>query len=96
MFTALSKEEKGALCTTYFTPLLLKDPIGMMSMLAVEIFDRHLDDVLRLNLLKIILSILLLNKRRNVGVKYVDMVDNLVQFNRFPGVSKSINSCEVK
>ncbi|KAF6156512.1 hypothetical protein GIB67_011313 [Kingdonia uniflora] len=46
--------------------------------------ERHHDDVLRLNLLKIILSFLLPNKGRNVGVKYVDLVDSLVQFNRFP------------
>ncbi|KAF6172658.1 hypothetical protein GIB67_041981 [Kingdonia uniflora] len=35
--------------------------------------ERHHDDLLRLNLLKIILPFLLLNKGRNVGVKYVDM-----------------------
>ncbi|KAF6171308.1 hypothetical protein GIB67_036976 [Kingdonia uniflora] len=46
--------------------------------------ERHHEDVLRLNLLKIILSFLLPNNGRNVGVKYFDLVDNLVQFNRFP------------
>ncbi|KAF6172231.1 hypothetical protein GIB67_024853 [Kingdonia uniflora] len=33
MFAALSKEEKGALYTTYFSPLLLIDPIATMSTL---------------------------------------------------------------
>ncbi|KAF6140460.1 hypothetical protein GIB67_014383, partial [Kingdonia uniflora] len=46
--------------------------------------ERHHDDALRLNLLKIILSFLLSNKGRNVEVRYVDMVDDLYQFNRFP------------
>ncbi|KAF6158121.1 hypothetical protein GIB67_014915 [Kingdonia uniflora] len=55
--------------------------------------ERHHDDVLRLNLLKIILFFLLPNKGRNVEVRYVDMVDDLDQFNRFPGVNKSLNSC---
>ncbi|KAF6155089.1 hypothetical protein GIB67_035836 [Kingdonia uniflora] len=77
MFASLPEEEKGALCTTCLAPLLLIDPIGTMSTLVVEIFDRHLDDVLRLNLLKIILSFLLPNKGRNVWVKYVDMADDL-------------------
>ncbi|KAF6142921.1 hypothetical protein GIB67_003877 [Kingdonia uniflora] len=46
--------------------------------------ERHYDDVLRLNLLKIKLSFLIPIKGRNVGVKYVALVDNLDQFNRFP------------
>ncbi|KAF6140893.1 hypothetical protein GIB67_042306 [Kingdonia uniflora] len=46
--------------------------------------ERHQDDVLQLNLLKIMLSFLLPNKGRNVWVKYVDLVDDLDQFNRFP------------
>ncbi|KAF6158167.1 hypothetical protein GIB67_014961 [Kingdonia uniflora] len=46
--------------------------------------ERHHDDVLRLNLLKIILSFLLPNKGINVEVKYVDLVDDLHQFNKFP------------
>ncbi|KAF6158010.1 hypothetical protein GIB67_008139 [Kingdonia uniflora] len=46
--------------------------------------ERHQEDVLRLNLLKIILSFLLPNKRRNVEVRYVDLVDDLDQFNKFP------------
>ncbi|KAF6158821.1 hypothetical protein GIB67_012464 [Kingdonia uniflora] len=37
----------------------------------------HQEEVLRLNLLKIILSFLLPNKRRNVWVKYDDLVDDL-------------------
>ncbi|KAF6142888.1 hypothetical protein GIB67_022767 [Kingdonia uniflora] len=41
------------------------------------ILERHQEDVLRLNLLKIILSFLLPNKGRNVWVKYVDLVDDL-------------------
>ncbi|KAF6149935.1 hypothetical protein GIB67_008656 [Kingdonia uniflora] len=45
--------------------------------------ERHQEDVLRLNLLKIILSFLLPNKGRNVWVKYADLVDDLDQFNRF-------------
>ncbi|KAF6162330.1 hypothetical protein GIB67_008459 [Kingdonia uniflora] len=45
--------------------------------------ERHHDDVLRLNLLKIILSFLLPNKGRNVEVRYVDLVDNLDHLNRF-------------
>ncbi|KAF6167887.1 hypothetical protein GIB67_027665 [Kingdonia uniflora] len=45
--------------------------------------ERHHDDALRLNLLKIILSFLLPNKGRNVWVKYVDLVDDLQQFNKF-------------
>ncbi|KAF6137149.1 hypothetical protein GIB67_030913 [Kingdonia uniflora] len=45
--------------------------------------ERHHDDVLRLNLLKIILFFLLPNKGRNVWVKYVDLVDDLQQFNKF-------------
>ncbi|KAF6165105.1 hypothetical protein GIB67_000689 [Kingdonia uniflora] len=84
MFAALPEEEKGVLRATCFAPLLLIDPIAMMSTLVVEIFDRHLEDVLRLNLLKIILSFLLLNKGKNVWVKYVDLVDDLDQFSRFP------------
>ncbi|KAF6139318.1 hypothetical protein GIB67_021528 [Kingdonia uniflora] len=143
IFAALPEEEKRVLCTTCFAPLLLIDPITMMSTLVVEIFDRHLGDmkfqfgetiimmkpihvclilglcvspianeflfvdpehitnfrmrqklerlhydILRLNLLKIILSFLLPNKRRNVGVKYVDLVDDLHQFNRFPWAMK--------
>ncbi|KAF6139108.1 hypothetical protein GIB67_010834 [Kingdonia uniflora] len=83
MFAALPEEEKCALRITCFTPLLLIDPIKTMSTLVVEIFDCHLDDVLRLNLLKIILSFLLSNKGRNVEVMYVDLVDDLDQFNRF-------------
>ncbi|KAF6138970.1 hypothetical protein GIB67_010696 [Kingdonia uniflora] len=46
--------------------------------------ERYSEDVLRLNLLKIILSFLLPNKGRNVWVNYVDLVDDLQQFNRFP------------
>ncbi|KAF6163436.1 hypothetical protein GIB67_029285, partial [Kingdonia uniflora] len=46
--------------------------------------EKHHDDVLRLNLLKIILSFLFPNNGRNVWVKYVDLVDNLQQFNKFP------------
>ncbi|KAF6156314.1 hypothetical protein GIB67_013758 [Kingdonia uniflora] len=46
--------------------------------------ERHQEDVLRLNLLKIILSCLLPNKGRNVWVKYVDLVCDLQQFNKFP------------
>ncbi|KAF6151073.1 hypothetical protein GIB67_042408 [Kingdonia uniflora] len=84
MFAALPEEEKGALCATCFAPSLLIDPITMMSTLVVEIFDRHHEDVLRLNLLKIILSFLLPNKGRNVEVRYVDLVDDLDQFNKFP------------
>ncbi|KAF6176040.1 hypothetical protein GIB67_021289 [Kingdonia uniflora] len=84
MFAALPEEEKGILRATCFVPLLLIDTIARMSMLVVEIFDRHLEDVLRLNLLKIILSFLLPNKGRNVWVKYVDLVDDQQQFNRFP------------
>ncbi|KAF6155098.1 hypothetical protein GIB67_035845 [Kingdonia uniflora] len=45
MFTALPEEEKGTLRTIYFALLLLIDPIAMMSMLVVEIFDRHLGDM---------------------------------------------------
>ncbi|KAF6161957.1 hypothetical protein GIB67_002740 [Kingdonia uniflora] len=70
MFAALPEEEKGVLRVTCFAPLLLIDSIATMSMLVVEIFDRHLEDVLRLNLLKIILSFLLPNKGRNVEVRY--------------------------
>ncbi|KAF6160640.1 hypothetical protein GIB67_019580 [Kingdonia uniflora] len=46
--------------------------------------ESHHVDILRLNLLKIILSFLLPNKGRNIEVKYVDLVDNLVEFNRLP------------
>ncbi|KAF6161525.1 hypothetical protein GIB67_009404 [Kingdonia uniflora] len=159
IFVALPEDEKGALRATYFAPLLLIDPIATMSMLVVEIFDRHLgdmkfqfretiiqvksihvclslglrispianeflfvdpeymtnfkirrfpkkkntyglkeiddvlkqvklerhqEDVIRLNLLKIILSFFLTNKGRNIWVNYVDLVDDLQQFNRFP------------
>ncbi|KAF6141374.1 hypothetical protein GIB67_021190 [Kingdonia uniflora] len=38
--------------------------------------ERHQEDVLRLNLLKIILSFLLPNKGRNIWVKNVDLVDD--------------------
>ncbi|KAF6133920.1 hypothetical protein GIB67_040684 [Kingdonia uniflora] len=58
--------------------------------------ERHHDNVLRLNLFKIILSFLLLNKGINIEVKYVNMVNDLVKFNRFPWVSKSIILCRVK
>ncbi|KAF6167088.1 hypothetical protein GIB67_041343 [Kingdonia uniflora] len=50
--------------------------------------ERHQDDILRLNLLKIKLSFLLPNKGRNVWVKYVDLVDSLDQFNKFPWAMK--------
>ncbi|KAF6156263.1 hypothetical protein GIB67_008033 [Kingdonia uniflora] len=46
--------------------------------------ERYQEDVRRLNLLKIILSFLILNKGRNIWVKYVDLVDDLDQFNKFP------------
>ncbi|KAF6135450.1 hypothetical protein GIB67_015303 [Kingdonia uniflora] len=159
MFAALPEEEKGTLRVTCFAPLLLIDLIATISMLVIEIFDRHLgdmkfqfretiiqmkpihvclilglrvspianeflfvdpeyitnfrrrrfpkkkntyglkeigdalkqakleryqEDILRLNLLKIILSFLLPNKGRNIWVKYVDLVDDLQRFNRFP------------
>ncbi|KAF6149117.1 hypothetical protein GIB67_000895 [Kingdonia uniflora] len=45
MFVALPEEEKGALRTTCFTPLLLIDPIATMLTLVVKIFDRHLGDM---------------------------------------------------
>ncbi|KAF6139542.1 hypothetical protein GIB67_015499 [Kingdonia uniflora] len=48
--------------------------------------ERHQEDVLRLNLLKIILSFILPNKGRNIWVKYVDLIDDLQRFNRFPWV----------
>ncbi|KAF6139307.1 hypothetical protein GIB67_021517 [Kingdonia uniflora] len=73
MFAALPEEENGALRATCFAPLLLIDLIVTMSTLVVEIFDHHLGDVLRLNLFKIILSYLLLNKGRNAWVKFVDL-----------------------
>ncbi|KAF6172758.1 hypothetical protein GIB67_000816 [Kingdonia uniflora] len=59
----------------------LKEIDGALKLAKLE---RHHDDVLRLNLLKIILSFLLPNKGRNVDVRYVDLVDDLDQFNRFP------------
>ncbi|KAF6176076.1 hypothetical protein GIB67_000170, partial [Kingdonia uniflora] len=49
-----------------------------------EKLERHHDNVLRLNLLKIILSFIFPNKGRNVWVKYIDLVDDLQQFNKFP------------
>ncbi|KAF6158880.1 hypothetical protein GIB67_012297 [Kingdonia uniflora] len=49
--------------------------------------ERYHDDVLRLNLLKVILSFLLPNKGRNAKVKYVNLVDDLVEFNRFPWIN---------
>ncbi|KAF6146693.1 hypothetical protein GIB67_008979, partial [Kingdonia uniflora] len=52
--------------------------------LKYEKLERHQEDVLRLNLLRIILSFSLPNNRRNIWVKYVDLVDDLQQFNRFP------------
>ncbi|KAF6155380.1 hypothetical protein GIB67_019906 [Kingdonia uniflora] len=52
--------------------------------------ERHQEDVLRLNLLKIILSFLLPNKERNVWVKYVDLVDDL-QCLIFPIIEESIH-----
>ncbi|KAF6143779.1 hypothetical protein GIB67_016700 [Kingdonia uniflora] len=45
MFTALPEEEKGALRTTCFAPLLLIDPITTMLTLVMKIFDRHLGDM---------------------------------------------------
>ncbi|KAF6154047.1 hypothetical protein GIB67_018969 [Kingdonia uniflora] len=41
--------------------------------------ERHQENVLRLNLLKIILSFLISSKGRNVWVKYVDLADDLQQ-----------------
>ncbi|KAF6155659.1 hypothetical protein GIB67_007096 [Kingdonia uniflora] len=93
IFAALPEVEKGVLHTTCFVPLQLIDLIGMMSTLVVEIIDRHLEDVLRLNLLKIILSFLLPNKGRNMWVKYIDLVDDLQQFNRFPWEKSNRSSC---
>ncbi|KAF6170969.1 hypothetical protein GIB67_014786 [Kingdonia uniflora] len=46
--------------------------------------ERHQEDVLQLNLLQNILSFLLSNKGRNVWVKYIDLVNDLQHFNRFP------------
>ncbi|KAF6153357.1 hypothetical protein GIB67_003547 [Kingdonia uniflora] len=46
--------------------------------------EKHEEDVLRLNLLKIILSFLLPNKGINAWVKYANLIDYLQQFNRFP------------
>ncbi|KAF6174357.1 hypothetical protein GIB67_020720 [Kingdonia uniflora] len=66
MFAALPEEENGVLRATCFAPLLLIDLIATISTLVAEIFDRHLEDVLQLNLLKIILSFLLPNKGKNV------------------------------
>ncbi|KAF6169479.1 hypothetical protein GIB67_004760 [Kingdonia uniflora] len=54
MFAALPKEEKGVLRTTYFVPLLLIDPLSMMSMLVMEIFDRHLGDMKRCSSIKFV------------------------------------------
>ncbi|KAF6145771.1 hypothetical protein GIB67_016220 [Kingdonia uniflora] len=45
MFAALPEEEKGVLRATCFVPLLVIDPIAMMSTLVVEIFDRHLGNM---------------------------------------------------
>ncbi|KAF6142830.1 hypothetical protein GIB67_002694, partial [Kingdonia uniflora] len=45
MFVALPEEEKGVLRITCFAPLMFIDPITTMSMLVVEIFDRHLGDM---------------------------------------------------
>ncbi|KAF6155747.1 hypothetical protein GIB67_007394 [Kingdonia uniflora] len=91
IFAALPEDEKGALRATCFAPLLLIDPIVTMSTLVMEIFDHHLEDVFRLNLLKIILSFLLPNKGRNVEVRYVDLVDDLDHFNKFPWGVKVYN-----
>ncbi|KAF6163573.1 hypothetical protein GIB67_022138 [Kingdonia uniflora] len=77
MFAALPEDEKGALCTTCFVLLLLIDLITTISTLVMKIFDCHLDDVLRLNLLKIILSFLIRNKGRNVWVKYVNLRNHI-------------------
>ncbi|KAF6165395.1 hypothetical protein GIB67_018839, partial [Kingdonia uniflora] len=63
--------------TTQYTGL------GLHKMFTV-LPEEEKEDVLRLNLLKIILSFLLPNKGRNVWVKYVDLADDLDQFNRFP------------
>ncbi|KAF6157651.1 hypothetical protein GIB67_037224 [Kingdonia uniflora] len=52
--------------------------------------ERHLGDVLRLNLLKIILSFHLPNKGRNVWVKYVDMAVDLDHL-KFPRIEESIH-----
>ncbi|KAF6161812.1 hypothetical protein GIB67_008573 [Kingdonia uniflora] len=46
--------------------------------------ERRQEDVLRLNLLKIILSFLLPIKGRNAEVRYVNLVDDLNKFNKFP------------
>ncbi|KAF6175851.1 hypothetical protein GIB67_003339 [Kingdonia uniflora] len=54
--------------------------------------ERYHEDVFRLNLLKIILSFFLPNKGRNVWVKYVDLVDDLDQFNNFPWAMKPSES----
>ncbi|KAF6152741.1 hypothetical protein GIB67_021401 [Kingdonia uniflora] len=45
IFAALPEEEKGVFRATCFAPLLLIEPIATMSMLVVEIFDRHLGDM---------------------------------------------------
>ncbi|KAF6136652.1 hypothetical protein GIB67_016108 [Kingdonia uniflora] len=57
--------------------------LGLHKMFAA-LPEAEKEDVLRLNLLKNILSFILPNKGRNVWVKYVDLVDDLQQFNRFP------------
>ncbi|KAF6173758.1 hypothetical protein GIB67_042926 [Kingdonia uniflora] len=63
----------------------LKEIDDVLKQAKLEIHHRKviIYDVLRLNLLKIILSFFLPNKGRNVGVKYVYPVDDLQQFNRF-------------
>ncbi|KAF6161103.1 hypothetical protein GIB67_007744 [Kingdonia uniflora] len=51
--------------------------------------ERYHDNILRLNLLKNILSFLLPKKGRSIEVKYADMVDDIDQFNRFPLAMKA-------
>ncbi|KAF6150281.1 hypothetical protein GIB67_033980, partial [Kingdonia uniflora] len=45
MFAVLPEEEKGVLRAISFAPLLLIDSIATMSILVMEIFDRHLGDM---------------------------------------------------
>ncbi|KAF6170918.1 hypothetical protein GIB67_014735 [Kingdonia uniflora] len=80
MFAALSEEDKGALRATSFAPLLLIDPIVTMSMLVVEIFDRHLGDMKMRRFPK---------KKNTYGLKEIDNALKQEKLERYQAMNPS-------
>ncbi|KAF6166282.1 hypothetical protein GIB67_008710 [Kingdonia uniflora] len=74
MFAALPEEEKGVLRATCFAPLLLIDPIVMMSSLVVEIFYHYLGHMKRCSSIKFVKNYTILSPpkqgEKHLGERY--------------------------